>query len=111
MDGREPVNANTLSISVSIADRAYKLTINSSEEGFVREAAKGIQAKIKTFAETYAYRDKQDLLAMVALQYATDQIITINRVESEQKLTQTRITDINLLLEKAITEEPTQEVL
>ena len=60
-----------LSITVTIADRPYRLKIESGEEETVRKAVKSINEKIKAYADTYAYKDKQDLLAMVALQFST----------------------------------------
>jgi cell division protein ZapA (FtsZ GTPase activity inhibitor) len=60
-----------LTVTVTIADRPYRLKIKSEEEEAVRKAVKVINEKIKAYAEAYAYKDKQDLLAMVALQFAT----------------------------------------
>ena len=62
---------SSLSITVNIADRPYRLKIDASEEETVRNAVKSINEKIKAYASTYAYKDKQDLLAMVALQFST----------------------------------------
>jgi len=61
----------SLSITVNIADRPYRLKIDAAEEETVRKAVKSINEKIKAYADTYAYKDKQDLLAMVALQFST----------------------------------------
>lgn len=58
-------------ISVSIAERSYKLTIDKQEEEIVRKAVKLINEKIKEFSMNYAFKDKQDLLAMIALQYTS----------------------------------------
>jgi cell division protein ZapA (FtsZ GTPase activity inhibitor) len=60
-----------LSIKVTIAGRVYPLTINREEEESVRLAAKRIEDSIKLFQQNYAVKDKQDLLAMTALQLAT----------------------------------------
>jgi len=60
------------SISVTIAERNYKLTIGRQEEEIVRKAVKLINDKIKEFASNYAFKDKQDLLAMIALQYTSN---------------------------------------
>lgn len=59
------------SISVKIAERVYRLTIKPEEEEGVRKAAKSINEKIKEYSNAYAYNDIQDLLSMVALQFAT----------------------------------------
>jgi len=60
-----------LKIKVNIADRVYPLTIRRSEEESIRAAAKSIDATLKKYEEGYAVRDKQDLLAMCALQLAS----------------------------------------
>ncbi len=57
------------SINLSIAERPYRLTVKRSEEEAVREAAKIINDRIRDYARAYAFNDKQDLLAMAALQY------------------------------------------
>ncbi len=59
-----------LKIKLSIADRVYPLTINPDQEEGLRKAAKKIEAMIKQFEQSYAVRDKQDVLAMCALQFA-----------------------------------------
>jgi cell division protein ZapA len=69
----------TLSITVNIAERPYRLKIEAVEEETVRKAVKSINEKIKAYADTYAYKDKQDLLAMVALQLST---YAVNHEES-----------------------------
>lgn len=53
-----------------MADRVYPLTINPDQEEGLRKAAKKIEAMIKRFEQSYAVRDKQDVLAMCALQFA-----------------------------------------
>ncbi len=62
--------AEKLKIKLSIADRVYPLTINPEQEEGLRKAAKKIDAMIKQFEQSYAVRDKQDVLAMCALQFA-----------------------------------------
>ena len=62
--------SNQLKIKLSIADRVYPLTINPSQEEGLRKAAKKIEEMIKRFEKSYAVRDKQDVLAMCALQFA-----------------------------------------
>ncbi|MEP0264084.1 cell division protein ZapA [Dokdonia sp.] len=60
-----------LKIKLSIADRVYPLTIPMEQEEGLRKAAKKIEAMIKQFEQNYAVRDKQDVLAMCALQFAS----------------------------------------
>ena len=75
-----------LKIKLSIADRVYPLTVDPSQEEGLRSASKKIDAMIKQFEQSYAVRDKQDVLAMCALQFATQveqkQIITSQTSET-----------------------------
>ena len=60
-----------LKIKLSIANRVYPLTIEASQEEGLRKAAKNIEVMIKQFEQSYSVRDKQDVLAMCALQFAS----------------------------------------
>ena len=60
-----------LKIKLSIADRVYPLTIDPKQEEGLRKAAKNIETLAKKFEQNYAVRDKQDVLAMCALQFAS----------------------------------------
>ncbi|HPF10101.1 MAG TPA: cell division protein ZapA [Flavobacteriaceae bacterium] len=62
--------SNALKIKISIADRVYPLTIKPEQEEGLRKAAKKIEEMIRRFEQSYAVRDKQDVLAMCALQFA-----------------------------------------
>jgi cell division protein ZapA len=82
---------NELSISLPIADRSYRLAIDKEHEELFRKAAKLIDKRIKDYSGSYAYKDKQDLLAMVALEYATgylqnDQLLSDNETQWKTKL-------------------------
>jgi cell division protein ZapA len=72
MDGK-------LKIKLSIADRIYPLTVNLDQEEAMRSAAKKIDIMLKQFEQNYAVRDKQDVLAMCALQFAA-------QIESKQNV-------------------------
>ncbi len=65
---------NSLRIKVTIGDRVYPLTIrDESEEEGIRAAVKKINDLVKKFEQNYEVRDKQDVLAMCALQFASQQ--------------------------------------
>ena len=63
--------SDKLKIKLSIADRVYPLTVHPSQEEGLRKATKKIESMIKQFEKDYAVRDKQDVLAMCALQFAS----------------------------------------
>lgn len=61
-----------LSVKVSIANRTYPLRITKEEEEKVIVAAQSVNKCIKEFEDNYAVKDKQDLLAMCSLQFASE---------------------------------------
>ncbi len=63
-----------LKIKLSIADRVYPLTIRPEQEEGLRKAAKSIDLLAKQYEQNYAVRDKQDVLAMCALQFASSSV-------------------------------------
>lgn len=63
--------SDKLKIRLSIANRVYPLTISPSQEEGLRKAAKNIESMIKQFEQSYSVQDKQDVLAMCALQFAS----------------------------------------
>ncbi|CAA9200789.1 cell division protein ZapA [Flavobacterium sp. MMLR14_040] len=93
MDGK-------LRIKISIADRVYPLTVEPTQEEGLRSASKKIDAMIKQFEESYAVRDKQDVLAMCALQFASqvEQKQIDNAIDGEETIE--RIKRLNSLLDQ-----------
>ena len=91
-----------LKIKISIADRVYPLTVDTSQEEGLRSASKKIDGMIKQFEENYAVRDKQDVLAMCALQFAAQveqkQIDTV----AIDKNSLDKLQQINELLSKSL---------
>ncbi len=61
-----------VSIKVNIADRIFPLTVGLEEEVYVREAAKKLNDKINNYKKDFAVEDKQVLLSMCALEFATE---------------------------------------
>ena len=62
--------SENIKIKLTIAERVYPLTISSDQEASLRISAKKIDDMTKQLEQNYAVRDKQDVLAMCALQYA-----------------------------------------
>ncbi len=93
MDGK-------LKIKISIADRVYPLTVELSQEEGLRSASKKIDTMMKQFEENYAVRDKQDVLAMCALQFASqlEQKQIDNSIDGKETIK--RIKEINDLLSR-----------
>src|SRR3954466_16263207 len=61
-----------LSVKVAKTNRTYPLRIQNEEEQDVMGAAQQINKRMKEIEDNYAVKDKQDLLAMSALQLLTE---------------------------------------
>jgi cell division protein ZapA (FtsZ GTPase activity inhibitor) len=62
-----------ISIKVSIGGRKYPLTVAVKDEAMVQKIAADLDKTITSLKENYAVQDKQDLIAMAALQVAVKQ--------------------------------------
>ncbi len=60
-----------VSIKIKIVSREYPLTIKQEEEEIVLKAAELINEQVNAYEKNYSVNNKQDLLAMSALQLAT----------------------------------------
>jgi cell division protein ZapA len=85
-------------IRVSIAGRVYPLNVKSSEEEKIRLAVAKIEEAIKKLEANYSVQDKQDLLAMYALQLATK----LEKIENETVRIDEKVGSDLLELEKLI---------
>lgn len=76
-----------LKINVIIAGRTYPLSINNTkEEEGMRKAANAINKLITKFEQNYAVSDKQDVLAMAALQFASKlEILTLDKTDNKKE--------------------------
>ena len=62
---------NKLSIKLHIANRIYPMRIDRESEESIRIAVKNIEERLKFYEENYEIKDKQDLLAMCLIEYAS----------------------------------------
>ena len=94
--------ADKLKIKLSIADRVYPLTIDPSQEEGLRKAAKNIEQLAKKFEQNYAVRDKQDVLAMCALQFASKiEQRGIDKIEDTREVVE-RLTALDQLVNEKL---------
>jgi len=87
-----------ISIKINIADRVYPLRVATEEEEVIRYAAQLINEKIKELQENYAVRDKQDLLSMCVLQYATGMIKAERNAQQHEDGLEGKIHELDSLL-------------
>lgn len=82
-----------LSIKLHIANRIYPMKIERESEEYIRNAVKQIEGRLKFYEDNYAIKDKQDLLAMCLIEYASkfESVNNKNVVEDDgftEKLTE-----------------------
>ncbi len=76
-----------LKINIVIAGRTYPLSVNSTkEEEGMRKAATAINKLISMYEQNYAVSDKQDVLAMSALQFASKlEILSLDKSDTKKE--------------------------
>jgi cell division protein ZapA len=87
-----------LTITVTIAERPYRLTIKRSEEEIIRKAANEINKKIKFYSENYAYNDRQDLMAMVTLEKTIDALNAEKSINENDRDIASKLIEIESLI-------------
>ena len=92
-----------ISIKINIADRVYPLKISVEEEEVVRRAAKLINDRIKEYQENYAVKDKQDLLSMCVLHYASASIRAEKKASNEDTDVAEKVYQLDSLLNEFFT--------
>lgn len=88
-----------ISIRVQIADRQYPLKANAHEEEYLRKAAKLINEKLMGYSKSFSLKDKQDLLSMVCLEFATDALTANHTIENTDEDLIDKIQSIENLLQ------------
>ncbi|HEY0977499.1 MAG TPA: cell division protein ZapA [Flavobacteriales bacterium] len=80
MNSTAPHTMDEVSIRIELAGRAYPLTVHPTEEDHIRQAVSEINESIARLKAHYPMTDKQDLLAMAALEVTTR---ALNAVKSK----------------------------
>ena len=91
-----------LSIKLHIANRIYPMKIERKSEEFIRNAVKKIEERLKFYEENYAIKDKQDLLAMCLIEYASKFESVNNKKVVEDDGLSEKLAEIETLLSSNI---------
>ena len=94
--------SDKLSIKLNIANRIYPLKIDRKSEEFIRNAVKKIENRLKFYEQNYAIKDKQDLLAMCLIEYASKSESENNKNIVVDDGISEKLNQINSLLESNI---------
>jgi cell division protein ZapA len=91
-----------LSIKLHIANRIYPMKIERESEEYIRNAVKQIDGRLKFYEENYAIKDKQDLLAMCLIEYASKfESVNNKNVVEDDGFTE-KLTEIEAILSSKI---------
>ena len=85
-------------IKINIANRTYPLSVEKHQEETVRKSAKKINDAINNYEEKYAVQDKQDSLAMYALQITSQSQDLTNRKEEDMSKINIELNEINNMI-------------
>ena len=93
---------STQRIEIKIASRIYPININSDEEEMVLDCAQEITNILRQFEEKYSVTDKQDALAMVAIQLAIREAKLKKQMKDNEEITTERISKLLELIDQSI---------
>ena len=87
-----------LSIKLHIANRIYPMKIERKSEEYIRNAVKKIEERLKFYEDNYAIKDKQDLLAMCLIEYASKfETVNNKKVVEDDGLTE-KLAELDAIL-------------
>ncbi len=91
-----------LKINVAVAGRNYPMNIERKDEESIRNAVSTIDKMVKSFESKYAVRDKQDVLAMCCVQFASKLEKLQGRADIDDNELQNQLDELDIILSKAL---------
>ena len=89
-------------IKLNIGNRIYPLSVDEKQEEILRKASKKINEMINDYESKYAVKDKQDNLAMCALQILSQSKIFINSDDKETVEIGNKIEELKNLIDSRL---------
>lgn len=96
--------AELIPITITVADRNYRIRIDPADEEKVRATVKMLNQKIIEFKIAFAGKDMQDYITMVLLWFVTEDKNAINSSDSEIQWVADRLETIIQSIEKGLSE-------
>ena len=87
-----------LSIKINIGGRIYPMKIERDAEEGIRKTVKKIEERMKYYQRNYAIKDKQDLLAMCLIEFASKYETVSNKKVLEDDDIEDQLKMLNSLL-------------
>ena len=89
-------------IKLNIGNRIYPLSVDPKQEEVLRKASKKINEMINDYESKYAVKDKQDSLAMCALQVLSQSNLFTNSDDVNSSEIENKIEEIKNLIDSRL---------
>ena len=89
-------------IKLNIGNRIYPLSVDPQQEEVLRKASKKINEMINDYESKYAVKDKQDSLAMCALQVLSQSNLFTNSDDVNSSEIENKIEEIKNLIDSRL---------
>ena len=91
-----------LAVKIKICGRVYPMRVQAAEERCVRTASNLVNEQVKAYSDKFGIHDKQDLLAMVALDCLIDVLKLNNEVARETRVLEERVNSLIQLVDQTL---------
>jgi len=92
-----------LAVKIRIGGRVYPMKVQATDEKCVRTASKLIDEQVKNYSAKFGIHDKQDLLAMVALDCFIDALNLKDETTKEMQKLEGQVDSLVQLVDQALT--------
>ena len=90
--------SDEIRISINVAERNYRLTIDKADEEKVRKAAEMINERVNEYKRIYTDKDYLSLVSMVCIQFATNVVKYENDSAFKDQYLDKQLDSIDVLL-------------
>jgi cell division protein ZapA len=92
-----------LAVKIKICGRLYPMKVQATDETRVRTASNLVNEQVKAYSDKFGIHDKQDLLAMVALDCLIDTLKLQDETTRGTQILTERVDALAQLVDQALT--------
>lgn len=92
-----------LAIKIKICGRVYPMRVQATDEKRIRTASNLINEQVKAYSDKFGIHDKQDLLAMVALDCLMDTLKSKDGATIERQTVAEKVATLVKLVDQVLT--------
>jgi cell division protein ZapA len=92
-----------LAIKIKICGRVYPMRVQATDEKRIRTASNLINEQVKAYSDKFGIHDKQDLLAMVALDCLMDTLKSKDGATIERQAVAKKVDTLVKLVDQVLT--------